>query len=116
MIPQKALVTINNLLWSDSLTFEPDYSDPRWAEIQLEVSMSCYRGNCRKMVKVQNGQIKGLLRPVEFLNQLRNELDELEKVVHAASEELLKQQGKKYTKQLRGNVSLELKRIREGKI
>ena len=116
MIPQKTLVTINNLLWSEDLDFQPDYSDPRWSEIQLEASMSCYRGDCEKMEKVKNGQISGLTRPREFLHELEMELIDLEEVIHTASEDLLKQQGKKYNKQMRKNVSLELKRIREGKI
>ena len=116
MIPQKTLVTINNLLWSEDLEFQPDYSDPRWSEVQLEASMSCYRGNCKKMEKVKNGQISALTRPREFLHQLEMELIDLEKVIHIASEDLLKQEGKNYPKRMRKKVRSELKSIREEKV
>lgn len=118
MIPTKTLITINDLLWEGTpdSPISINYDDPRWTEVRLEVAMSCYKGNCRKMLNILEGRAGKVEVRSDFLHEIELELNELENLIHEDSARILERQGKRYTNTLKGKIQSELRRMRVGLI
>lgn len=113
------MVAINELLWTEtpSIPVIIKDDDPLLYNIQLWLSLDCYKGNCRKIRKVRKNLCKEnniLIQPVEFLDQMHKELNDLEETIHKVLEKINFHNGSRYTKSERIVTKIKLDNIYEG--
>jgi len=114
LISTKLLSDINNVFWDDNSIFKTEVSDndPLILMIQIAMSYECYRGNCKKLSKINKRQFEQRLDFWEFVDDIENELYNLEKIIHRKTKLLNWNKKLKYTRNDRAIVVRSLIRLR----